>query len=55
MENAFALLAQYHKAARRAGVSKDRIEEVLQDAKSKDYSHLVDVIGNGMAEIGLLI
>lgn len=39
-ENAYVYLAAYNRAARKAGVPKDAIEKVLDDAMSGDYDHL---------------
>jgi hypothetical protein len=48
MENAFQILADYRRAARKAGVPAAEIESVLKDARSGDYDYLCDVIA--MAE-----
>lgn len=42
--NAFVLLGAFRSQARREGWSEDEIEEVLKDARSGDYPHLVSVI-----------
>lgn len=39
--NAFSLLGHFHKAAKRAGWSKDEIEKVKAEAMHGDYDHLV--------------
>ena len=42
--NAFAVMGQFQRDARAAGWTKERISEVIQDATSKDYTHLLGVI-----------
>jgi hypothetical protein len=42
--NAFAIMGHFSKVARREGWSKDEIKEVLDDAMSGDYNHLVYTI-----------
>lgn len=42
--NAFALLGAFQGQARREGWSKDEINSVLDEARSKDYAHLVSTI-----------
>ena len=42
--NAFAILAFFRRAARKAGWEPDRIDEVLKEATSKDYIHLITTI-----------
>lgn len=39
--NAFAILGRARQAARRAGWSEERIDEVLEEAMSADYDHLL--------------
>lgn len=39
--NAFAVLAACKNAARKAGWSKERIDEVLKEMTSGDYDHLL--------------
>lgn len=42
--NAFFLLGTFKKAAQRAGYSQEEIAEVLDDATSGDYDHLLETI-----------
>lgn len=42
--NAFALLGQFKHHARRQGWSNEDINQVMEDAKSGDYSHLVSTL-----------
>ena len=42
--NAFALLAHFKREARKAGWNKSEIDEVVDDAMSGDYNHLVAVL-----------
>lgn len=39
--NAFFILGQCQKAARRAGIDQDRINEFTEKATSGDYDHLL--------------
>ena len=39
--NAFAILGNWQKAARRAGLTKDQIDEFMNEAMSGDYDHLL--------------
>lgn len=39
--NAFSLMAEFQRAARRQGWSRDEIEEVLSECTSGDYDHLL--------------
>lgn len=39
--NAFALLGAFDKAAKKAGWSKQQINEVMSEARSGDYNHLL--------------
>lgn len=39
--NAFALMGYFQQQARRQGFSKEWIKEVLGEAMSSDYNHLV--------------
>jgi hypothetical protein len=41
--NAFAILGRVQREMRRAGVSKEAIDEYRQDAMSGDYNHLLAV------------
>lgn len=41
--NAFAILAACHRAARKAGWDKARIEAFTEKATSGDYDHLLGV------------
>lgn len=42
--NAFAILGRFRNAAKRAGWTSDEIDEVLKDAMSADYNHLLATI-----------
>lgn len=42
--NAFAIMGHFQREARRAGWTAEEIREVLDDAKSSDYSHLISTI-----------
>ena len=39
--NAFAILGSVQRALRKAGASKDEINQYLKDAMSGDYNHLL--------------
>jgi len=39
--NAFAILGNCQKAARRAGLTKDQIDEFVNEAMTGDYDHLL--------------
>ena len=43
-DNAFAMLGAFRKAARRQGYPQADIDRVIDDARSEDYEHLVDVL-----------
>ena len=42
--NAFAIMGAFQAQARREGWTKEEINEVLDEARSGDYSHLVATI-----------
>ncbi len=42
--NAFFLLGYFAQQAKKAGWSKEQIEEVRKDATSDDYDHLLQVL-----------
>ena len=42
--NAFALLAHFRRQAKLAGWTVKEIEEVVENATSEDYDHLVSVL-----------
>ena len=42
--NAFAMMGAFRVAAKEAGWNESEIKEVLDDAMSSDYDHLLDVI-----------
>jgi hypothetical protein len=42
--NAFALLGHFQKCAKKSGWSEEEINQVLKEAKSSDYDHLIDVL-----------
>lgn len=39
--NAFAIMGAFQRQARREGWTKDEIEDVMTEAKSGDYDHLL--------------
>ena len=39
--NAFAILGSVQRALRKAGASKDEINQYMQEAMSGDYNHLL--------------
>ena len=39
--NAFAILGNCQKEARRAGLTKDQIDEFMNEAMAGDYDHLL--------------
>ncbi len=41
--NAFNIMGLCHKAARKAGWTKEKIEAVMKEMKSGDYDHLLQV------------
>lgn len=43
-ENAFVLLGQWAKQAKRNGLSKEKIDEVIKEATSGEYEHLVETL-----------
>ncbi len=42
--NAFAIMSRFRRQARNEGWSDQEINEVLKEAKSKDYEHLLGTI-----------
>lgn len=42
--NAFAILGAFQKAARQQGVAKTEVDEVVKEATSGDYNHLLVTI-----------
>lgn len=42
--NAFALLGAFQKQARREGWTPEEIKEVLDEAESGDYNHLLQTL-----------
>jgi hypothetical protein len=42
--NAFAIIGRFIQAARRAGWTREQIQEVTQEATSGDYNHLLATI-----------
>ena len=42
--NAFAMLGAFRKAAQQQGVAQADIDRVIDDARSGDYEHLVNVL-----------
>ena len=44
--NAFNLMAQFSRQAKKEGWSADEINQVLEEAKSSDYNHLVATLDN---------
>ena len=45
-ENAFILLANWRKQARRSGKTPEEIKKVLDDAMLGDYQHLLKVLAD---------
>ena len=45
------MLSQFSKQARRAGMSKEKIDAYIKDATSGDRDHLEEVLFQGLAEI----
>jgi hypothetical protein len=48
--NAFSLMGAFSQAARRQGWNQDEIKEVLDDAMSGDYNHLLRVLMDNTTE-----
>ncbi len=48
--NAFMLMGYFQKLAKDQGFSKEWIKSVLDEAKSKDYEHLLVTLLNNMEE-----
>lgn len=44
--NAFAVMGKVKKALQRAGVSKEEVEQYLEESMSGDYDHLLGVAMN---------
>lgn len=42
--NAFAIMANFQRAAKREGWKSEEIDKVLTEAKSGDYNHLLGTI-----------
>lgn len=42
--NAFAVMANFQRAAKREGWKSEEIEKVLTEAKNGDYNHLLGTI-----------
>lgn len=42
--NAFAIMGRFQKAAKKAGWNKEEIDNVLKEARSGDYDHLLQTI-----------
>ena len=42
--NAFCLLGYFMKEAKKAGWTEEEIKKVVEDAKSGDYDHLLQVL-----------
>lgn len=47
--NAFALLGGFQTAAKKAGWTKEQIKEVIDEAMSGDYDHLLYTISSNCA------
>ena len=43
-DNAFAMLVAFRKAAQQQGYPQADIDRAIDDARSGDYGHLVDVL-----------
>ena len=50
--NAFSLLGGFSSQAKREGWNSDEINEVLNEAKSGDYDHLLSVLSSYCVEGG---
>lgn len=48
--NAFMLMGYFQKLSSQQGFDKEWIKRVLDEARSKDYNHLVDTLLNNMEE-----
>ena len=46
--NAFSVMGIAQGEMRRQGVSQDEIDEVMADAMSSDYEHLLDVVADNI-------
>ena len=44
--NAFAIMGAFQRQARKEGWTQEEINEVLDEARSGDYSHLISTIAN---------
>lgn len=44
--NAFAIMGAFQKQAKKEGWTQEEINEVLDEARSGDYSHLISTIAN---------
>lgn len=42
--NAFAVMAEFRRAAKRAGWSPTEVDRILTKAKSKDYTYLLQTL-----------
>ncbi len=45
-KNAYSIIAIFKYTAKKEGWSESEIDEVLDDAQSGDYNHLLTTIGN---------
>lgn len=50
--NAFAIMGRFRRAARDAGWSAEEISDVLEEAMSGDYDHLLAVMMEHVEEPG---
>ena len=50
--NAFALMAKFRRGALRAGWTEEEIEEVIDDATSGDYDHLLATLTSHTTDHG---
>lgn len=51
--NAFAIMGQFQREAKRQGWSQQEIDAVLEEAKSGDYNHLLYTIDNHIEDVGV--
>ena len=51
MENIYVYFSAFRRSARNAGWTKERIDAVLEDARSSDYEHALEVIMDATAEL----
>ena len=50
--NAFALMGEFQRQAKKEGWTKDEIKEVLDEAMSEEYDHLVTTLAEWTQDTG---